>query len=198
MAWRLTGTYYHPCSCDVGCPCILGEMEGDRGWCSGALLFDIRGGEVDGTDVSGTKAAFVGDWPSGFLSGNGTGRLYFDPGVSQEQRSALEPIFSGQKGGVFEILGTLVPNFLPSKEAPISIRADEEGTTRIKVGDIAGIVVTPLRGPQGDFTRQLHSAAAFGDDIILARGTGSRWQDPEMRQWESGGHAERGDFDWSA
>ena len=51
-------------SCNVGCPCILGEMEGDRGWCSGALIFDVQGG----TDVGGTKVAFVGDWPSGAIS----------------------------------------------------------------------------------------------------------------------------------
>ncbi len=29
MAWRITGTYYAPCSCNVGCPCILGEMQGN-------------------------------------------------------------------------------------------------------------------------------------------------------------------------
>ena len=76
MAWRITGTYYAPCSCNVGCPCTLGELEADRGWCSGTLVFDIQGGNVDGTNVGGTKVAVVGDWPSGFLAGNGTSRLY--------------------------------------------------------------------------------------------------------------------------
>jgi hypothetical protein len=198
MAWRLTGTYYSSCSCNVGCPCIFGEMEGDQGWCSGTLVFDVRAGDVDGTDVSGTKVVLTGDFPSGFLAGNGKGRIYFDPGVSQEQRSALEPVFSGRQGGIFELLGTLVPDFLPAKEAPISIQTDEQATTRIKVGDFGAFVVQPLRGPEGDFTRLLHGSAAFRDDIILAKGTGSRWQDPEMRQWESGGHAEQADFDWSA
>ncbi len=198
MAWRLTGTYYAPCSCNVGCPCLLGEMEGDRGWCSGSLVFDIRAGNVDGTDVGGTKVAVVGDWPSGFLAGNGTGRMYFDPGISQEQRSALEPVLSGQQGGVFEILSSLITELLPPKEAPIDIQTDEEATTRIRVGDFGGLVVVPLRGPEGDFTRLLHGAAAFREDTILAKGTGTRWQDPEMRQWESGGHAEFSEFDWSA
>ncbi len=198
MAWRLTGTYYGPCSCKVGCPCALGEVEADQGWCSGNLVFDIRSGNVNGTDVNGTKASMATEFPSGFLAGNGTGRLYFDPEVSQEQRSALESVLRGQQGGVFEMLSTLMPNFLPSKEAPINIQTDEQETTRIKVGDFGAFVVEPLRGPEGDFTRLLHGAAAFRDDIILARGTGSRFDDPEMREWESWGHAERGDFDWSA
>src|SRR5215218_1686756 len=77
MAWHITGTDLGPCSCDIGCPCILGEMEGDRGWCSAVRLYDIHSGEVDGIDVSGTRVALVADWPSGFLAGNGTGRLYF-------------------------------------------------------------------------------------------------------------------------
>ena len=148
MAWHITGIDLGPCSCDIGCPCILGEMEGDRGWCSAVRLYDIHSGEVDGIDVSGTKVALVADWPSGFLAGNGTGRLYFDPSVSQEQRDALEAVISGQRGGVFEVIGSLIPNFLPSKEAPIDIEAGDE-QTRATVADVGELVVTPLVGPQG-------------------------------------------------
>jgi hypothetical protein len=198
MAWRLTGTYYLPCSCNVGCPCEFGEMEGDQGWCSGALVFDVRSGEVDGTDVSGIKAAFDGDWPSGFLAGNGTGRLYFDPDVSEEQRSALESVIRGERGGVFEVLGALVPNFLPPKEAPIDIQTDQEQTTRIKVGDFGAVVVAPIRGPEGDLTTVRHAPGAFVEEFVLAKGTGTSWRDPELRQWSSGGHAEQAEFDWGA
>jgi hypothetical protein len=173
-------------------------MEGDRGWCSAVRLYDIQSGNVDGIDVSGTKLDLVADWPSRFLAGNGTGRLYFDPGVSQEQRAALEALIKGEQGGVFEVVGALVPNFLPSAEAPIRIQVDEEGTTQAAVGDIGALVVKPLRGPEGDFTRLLHGAAAFRDDLILADGTGTRFNDPDLREWRSGGHGERVDSDWSA
>jgi hypothetical protein len=158
---------------------------------------DVRGGEVDGTDVSGTKVAMVADWPSGFLAGNGTGRLYFDPEVSQEQRSALEAVFSGQQGGVFELLGALVSEFRPSKEASITLLAGEDAT-RAKVGDFGAIMVEPLRDPEGNITTLRHGPAAIVEDQVMAKGTGSSWRDPEMREWTSGGHAEQGDFDWSA
>ena len=59
-------------------------------------------------------------------------------------------------------------------------------------------MVKSLRGPEDDFTKPLHGAATFREDTILAKGTGTCWQDPEMRQWESGGHAEFSEFDWSA
>jgi hypothetical protein len=197
MTWRLTGTYYLPCSCNVGCPCNFGELEADRDWCSAALALDIRNGDVDGTDVSGTKAAFAVDFPVSFLAGNGTGRQYFDPNISEEQRSALEPVFRGERGGVFEVLGALVPDFLPSKEAAINIQTGEEAT-RIKVGDFGALVVTPLRDQEGNITTVRHAPAAMVEEQVMAKGTGSSWRDPEMREWTSGGHAEQGDFDWSA
>ncbi len=196
MAWQIAGTYWAPCSCNVGCPCALGEMEGDQGWCSGTLAFDIASGKASGVDVSGTKVVLAVDWPSGFLSGNGTGRIYFDPSTSAQQRQALEPIVKGQAGGVLEAIGALVPKFLPDKEAAIKVQRSED-ETRITVGDVGELISRPLRGPTGEFTRLLHAAAGFRDDIVLAKGTGTRWRDPELRSWESGGHSEQADFDWS-
>jgi hypothetical protein len=120
MAWHVTGTDYGPCSYDLGCPCILGAMEGDRGWCSAVRLYDIQSGDIDGVDVSGTKVALVADWPSGFLAGNGTGRLYFDQGVSQEQRDALEALITGQRGGVFESSELSCPTSCPARKLPLT------------------------------------------------------------------------------
>ncbi len=197
MAWRMTGTYYAPCSCKVGCPCELGETEGDRGWCSGSLAFAIEKGNVDSEDISGSRVVLVGDWPSGFLGGNGTGRLYFDPSVGQKKRAALENVFHGKMGGVWEPVATLMSKWMPSKEAAIQIKKDGD-TTRVSVGNFGELVTTPLKGATGENTRLLHGAAAFRDDIILAKGTGSSWRDPEMRAWESGGHSEQAAFDWSA
>lgn len=197
MSWNISGTYYGPCSCRVGCPCELGEIEADQGWCSGVLVFDIRQGQVEGVNVGGSRAAMAVDWPGGMLGGNGVGRLYFDPSVNQQQRSALEAVLSGKKGGVFEILSSLVTKALPAREAPISIKSGADETL-FTVGAYGEGVVKPLKGATGEYTRLLHGAAAFREDIILAKGTGSRWNDPDMKRWESAGAAEQADFDWSA
>ena len=197
MAWEISGTYWAPCSRKVGCPCALGELEGDHGWCSGTLAFDIRKGKVDGVDVGGSKVVLAADWPSGFLAGNGKGRVYFDSKMSAEQRSAVEGVITGQKGGVLEAISALVPTFLPAKTAQIAIqRKDDE--TRIKIGDVGELVSTRMRGASGEFTRLLHAAAGFRDDVFLSKGTGTRWNDPDMKRWESSGHSEEADFDWSA
>ena len=199
MAWQIAGTYYAPCSCDVGCPCLLGETEGDQegGWCSGIIAVDVKSGHSDGVDLGGTKALLIADWPKGFLAGDGTGRIYVDEDASGDQGRELEAVLSGQKGGVFEVVGDLVPDTLETRRAPISDETSGE-TTRISVGDIGQAVVEPLKGPEGDNTMLLHGAAAFREQTTLARGTGTRFHDPDMREWESLGHGEFADFDWSA
>lgn len=196
MAWRISGTYWAPCSCNVGCPCLLGEMKADQGWCSAALVFDIRTGQVNNVDVSGAKVALAADWPGGFLEGNGQGRIYFDRSLSQQQRDALEPIVKGQAGGALAGIGMLTSTFLSNKDASIDIQRNGD-ETRIEVGEVGRLVSVPLRGANGHVTRLLHGAASFRDDVVLARGTGTMWQDPELRQWESGGHSEQADFDWT-
>ena len=196
MAWHMTGHYYAPCSCKVGCPCVLGELEGDQGWCSACLVFDIDQGEVDGIDVAGTKGALLGDWPSGFLSGNGKGRMYFDPSDSQEQRDALESVFEGKKGGPFEIIASLLSETLPTETATITVERTGDAT-HVTVGDVVDISVTDLKGPTGEVTRVLHGAAAFRENIILGKSSGTS-RSPDMRAWQAGGHGEREDFDFSA
>jgi hypothetical protein len=172
-------------------------MEGDQGWCSGALAFAIDKGKVDGDDIGGARLVLIGDWPSGFLAGNGTGRLYFDPSIPQKKRAALEKVFQGKMGGIWEPVGALMSKWLPSREAAIQVKKEGD-VTRVSVAGHGELVAAPLKGPTGEFTRLMHGAATFRDNIILAKGTGSSWHDPDMRSWQSGGHSEQADFDWSA
>lgn len=196
MAYRLSGTYYAPCSCEVACPCDFGELEGDDGYCSGVIAARIDSGDIDGVDVGGIVVALAADWPKGFLSGDGTGRMYVDPSTSTEQREALERVFTGKAGGDLEGLGALVPNFLPAREASIELETTD-GATRLRVGDIGEGVIDPIRNDAGEITRVIAMPAAFTPETIFARGDGTHWSDPDLRQWESRGHAEQGDFEWT-
>ena len=60
MSWKLEGSYFETCSCDVICPCTASLALGatnDR--CKAMLVFNVQSGEVDGTDVSGQTVADV-------------------------------------------------------------------------------------------------------------------------------------------
>jgi hypothetical protein len=160
------------------------------------MLIDIKSGDIDGVDVSGVTVAWSAEWPKGFLSGEGKGRVYFDPSTSSEQRAALEPVITGQEGGDLEPVGGVVPTWLDSQEASIEV-STSDGTTRFTVGDVGEGVLDPIRNPAGEVTRVLAMPSAFAPETILGRGQGSRWTDPDLRQWESRGHAEQAEFEWS-
>ncbi len=187
MAWQMNSEMFEFCSCKLLCPCFVGpEGEPDRGWCSGGIVFNIETGAVDGVDVSGCRAALGADWPGNFFAGNGTARLYIDERASDDQRRALEAVFSGRKGGLFEgLMGAVVSNWLPARAVPIRITRGD--ALEISVGDVGNVKLKSLADPQGHpvSVQGMQAQAAFQSaSMDLASSKGTRWMDPDMRQWE--------------
>ena len=64
MAWRLKGSYVETCSCDLICPCNATFDHGATyDYCRVTLVFNIREGEIEGTDIAGCKVALIADSP---------------------------------------------------------------------------------------------------------------------------------------
>ena len=62
MSWKLKGSYVETCSCELMCPCNLSLDHGATyDFCRVTLVFDIREGEIDGTDIAGLKVAAIAD-----------------------------------------------------------------------------------------------------------------------------------------
>ena len=194
MKYHIKGRSYACCSCSVGCPCAVGEMEtaGSKG-CAAVQVITIESGDVDGTDVSGAKLAAVVDWPGAMMAGDGTGRLYFDSDTTPEQRAALEALISGKLGGGFSRIPELVPRILSPEVAPIRV-VNGDATTVI-VGEFGQAIVKPIRRANGEGVAS-EGPGGFRDNLMLATGHGSWWRDPELRSWQGGGYAEQSAFDW--
>lgn len=103
MSWRLTGTYFEPCNCDAICPCrdIDGRPGGrsTHGVCMGVLSWLITEGVANGTDLSGLPVALAIRFDNDEPGEPWTWILYLDAGATDEQRAALEDIFTGRLGG---------------------------------------------------------------------------------------------------
>ncbi|MBV8735022.1 MAG: DUF1326 domain-containing protein, partial [Solirubrobacterales bacterium] len=70
MAWRLQGSYFESCSCDVICPCTASLSFGaTRDYCRVTLVFHVNEGEVEAVDVSGLTTAVVADTPKVMTEG---------------------------------------------------------------------------------------------------------------------------------
>jgi len=116
------------------------------------------------------------------FDGNASARVYIDDAARDDQARELEAIFSGQRGGPMEIVGSLVSTWLPARRCrSASARTATTWTSRsverepcnsklLRDGEARGF---SLRG--GGFI------AAFGmDEANLAPTTGSRWEDPDL------------------
>jgi hypothetical protein len=103
MGWQIRGLYFESCNCDAICPCRrIDGVAGGRsthGVCTGVLSWLIEAGAVDGVDVSGLPVALASRYSDDEEGSPWTWILYLDAGASEEQRSALEGIFTGRLGG---------------------------------------------------------------------------------------------------
>ena len=199
MAWQLSGEWLEACSCKMVCPCTLGPAEPDRGWCSGSWVLLFHGGSSDGVDLSGTKVAVAVELPGDFFGGIDVARLYIDEAASPDQRRQLEAIITGTKGGVWEATGASIRKWLPAQVVPIEAVAGESPS--FTVGNVGRGTYQRIKtedGKQATLTNAPVAAASGMDTMELALSTGTRWSDPDMRQWESGGGGWIGPFNWSA
>lgn len=135
MSWKLEGSYFETCSCDLMCPC---NMSMDHGatydYCRVTLVFDIADGAIEDTDVSGLAVAVIADTPKIMTEGNWRLGMFIDERATDEQMEKLGAVFSGQKGGPMEGVLPLVGEMLGVERAPFEVV--EEGLRHsVRIGD---------------------------------------------------------------
>lgn len=176
MAWTLDGTYMETCSCDVICPCtasLANEATHDN--CRATLVFNVKDGNVDGTDVSGLSVVAVAETKKVMADGGWKLGVIIDAAASDEQAEKLGAVFGGQLGGPMEALGPLVEENLGVERATIEIREDG-GTHSVKAGDAVDFEIEDIvpfgseSGKPATLTNIFHPA---GDTLTVAKATRS-------------------------
>lgn len=101
--WRVAGSYLESCNCEVICPCrrIDGVMGGRStyGECLGALSWQIEEGSTDAVDLAGLGVVLATRYSDDEEGSPWTWILYLDSRAKDDQRNALEGIFTGRLGG---------------------------------------------------------------------------------------------------
>jgi hypothetical protein len=135
MSWSLKGSYFETCSCDLMCPCNMSfSNPATNDFCRVILFFNIKEGEIEGTDVSGLKVAAIADTPRIMAQGNWRLGMFVDEGASDEQFEKLTAVFGGQKGGPMGAAAALFGEILGIERAPFEVV--EEGLRHsVKIGD---------------------------------------------------------------
>jgi hypothetical protein len=177
MPWTLAGSYFETCSCDVVCPCTASlSLGATRDRCNIVLVFNVKNGEVDGTDVSGLTVAAVCDTPKVMSEGNWRLGVVIDAAASDEQAEKLSGVFSGALGGPMEALGPLVGENLGVERLPIEVH--EDGLKHsIRIGDDVDFEiedVVPFGVETGEPAKITGIFHPVGSELTVSRATRSK------------------------
>jgi hypothetical protein len=135
MSWSVRGSYVETCSCDLICPCNATFDHGATyDYCRVTLVFNIREGEIDGTDVGGLKVAAIADTPKVMTDGNWRLGMFIDELATDEQAEKLGAVFGGQLGGPMAGLAPLVGEMLGVERVPIDV-VDDGVRHSVRIGD---------------------------------------------------------------
>ena len=172
MSWKLKGSYVETCSCELMCPCNLSFDHGATyDFCRVTLVFNIREGEVEGTDIGGLKVAAIADTPKIMTEGNWRLGVFVD-----EQADKLVKVFTGQLGGPMAGIAPLVGEMLGVERARIEVQ-DDGVRHSVRVGDAIDFEiedVVPFGVETGEpvrFSGMFHPVAS---DLTMAEAKRSR------------------------
>jgi hypothetical protein len=200
MSWKLEGSYFETCSCNVVCPCTASLALGatlDR--CRVTLVFNVKSGQVDGTDVSGLTVAAVADTPKVMSDGNWRLGVFIDAAASDEQAEKLGGVFSGALGGPMQALGPLVGENLGVERAPIEVR--EDGLRHsVRIGDAVDFEiedVVSFGSESGEPARLVGIFHPAGPELTVAHATRSKI-DAFGISYEGNAAFSRSEFSWAA
>lgn len=204
-SWWIKGEYLENCNCEVLCPCLLGPRNArggaaarpTEGHCDVPLIFQIQSGQYGATSLAGTHAAVVFYTPGAMGDGNWTVAAYVDERASAEQRAALEPIFTGQAGGIMGAIGALVTTRLPTKVVPIEFGMD--GTRRwARIPGILDIAIEGIPGLKPGSEAWIDNVRhPVASRLAAARATRSSYRDHAFDWDNTGRNGHYASFEWS-
>jgi hypothetical protein len=150
MSYKVKGQLLEVCTCNILCPCWVGE-DPDNGTCDGVLAWHYDEGQINGIDVAGRTFVILTHIPGNILKGNWRIVAYVDEGASDDQRNALLDMWTGKLGGPVGDLAALVGEILGVEQVPITFQV-EAGKGSLKIGDAVEAELAPYTGATGKQT----------------------------------------------
>jgi hypothetical protein len=151
LVYQLEGTLIEACSCNVNCPCWIGE-DPDLGECFAIVAYGIERGQIGEVDVSGLNLVLICHIPGNVLAGNWTIVALLDEKGTDEQRDALLQAFTGKLGGpLADLWEALIGEVKGVEFVPISHEV-VGGAGSLRIPELVEAEMEPYRGPDGSIT----------------------------------------------
>ena len=159
------------------CPCNLSFDHGATyDFCRVTLVFNIREGEIEGTDVGGMKVVAIADTPKVMTEGNWRLGMFIDERATDEQFDKLVQVFGGQLGGPMGALAPFVGEILGVERAAIDV-SDDGLRHNVRVGDVIAFEIediVPFGVETGEPIRFDGMFHPVGSNLTMAEAKSSR------------------------
>jgi hypothetical protein len=179
--YDLEGSLLEACSCEVLCPCWIGE-DPDLGYCHSFNAYHFEQGTIRGVDVSGLSLVIVCIIPGNVLAPASWRVVQFvDEGADDEQLAAILDAYQGRLGGPLADLAGLTGEVLAVRQAPI-VHETVQGKGLLQVGNVVTAEMEPYRGPDGSTTTLRDSlfSTVPGSPAYVAKAHSHRVDLPEF------------------
>jgi hypothetical protein len=151
MAYEIEGRLLEVCTCNVLCPCWVGE-DPDNKTCDTVIAWGIEKGSIEGVDVGGLTMAVSAHIPKNILiPGSWKAVVFVDDRATAEQEGVMLRLFTGQLGGAVADLAGLIGEVVAVERSPITFSV-EGGKGRLVIGKLVEAEMAPFMGATGNPT----------------------------------------------
>jgi hypothetical protein len=205
--WKASGDFFDVCKCNIPCPCSFAQSP-TYGDCDGVLAYNIKNGNYGETTLDGLNVLGLGSFKGNIWAGDGTTKInlgfFFDEKANEQQREALQMIFTGKAGGFMAELAKLIGEVRGIEYAPIKFEvADDLAYWSAEVPGKVLAKAEALTGPMTPPGKRVQTINAPGSEVgpgaVLTWGKALADQADVMGfKWDWKGRSSKHiPFDWS-
>ena len=126
-SWNLTGDWFDVCKCNIPCPCLFAQTP-SYGDCEGVMAYHIKHGQYGEISLDGLNVLILDYFKGNVWAGKTKVdiALFFDESANEEQRKALNMIFTGKAGGFMGQFANLIGDVRGLEYASIKFEVAED------------------------------------------------------------------------
>jgi hypothetical protein len=127
--WKVSGDWFDVCKCNIPCPCVFAQTPTYVD-CDGIMAYHINGGNYGVIVLDDLNVLVLDSFKGNIWAGDGKTKLnvaiFFDEKANEQQRQALNMIFTGKAGGFMAEIVKLLGEVRGIEYAPIKFEVADD------------------------------------------------------------------------
>lgn len=195
--WALKGDYVEACNCDVACQCVWLEPPDDD-VCTVSLAWHIAEGNYGDVDLNGLNVGMLISTEEGVMFGPETEWdvvLLVDETANDDQHEAIEDIYFGRAGGIWEPVAETHVRSADVATVPISFSRDGADFS-VEIGDVLEMDASGAVGFNEEVGTISPHPLTKSHEVQIGKSTTVTVSYDDQFTWDvSGNNAYLGDFE---